>query len=362
VGWHINRGPDKEADYVPAAQLKKHYYRPDVVANAIDLANAEEAAREVKIPFQNAELTRRSPPKFAITSPADKSSTDKSPVAVSLQVEANADPVKGLEVSVNGRQVSTRDDRGMARVDGKAFAKTFEAPLEKGENRIRITVSNDVGETVKELTVNHAGAAPATLDKRGALYVVAVGVDAYTKVTPLRFAGADAKAFRDAVVAKAGMLFLAGHGVNDGPDYLFLPQDASSDGEHWRTSSVIKWYNLQLALQSAQGRRILFVDTCHAGGAFNPRLIKDAADAQIIVFSATDDKTLAQERPELGHGVFTHALVAGLNGEADLLKHGAVNLFELNSYVANKVKTLTNNAQEPTIHLSGAKDFVIAAH
>jgi uncharacterized caspase-like protein len=37
------------------------------------------------------------------------------------------------------------------------------------------------------------------------------------------------------------------------------------------------------------------------------------------VFSATDDKTLAQERPELEHGVFTHALVSGINGEADLL-------------------------------------------
>ena len=305
---------------------------------------------------------------------------------------------------MNGRQVSTRDDRGMARPNGDAFSKTFDVPLEKGENRIRINVFNDVGDTVKEFTVNSRRHAQPLrrLDKRGALYVVAVGVDAYTKVTPLSFAGADAKAFRDAIAAKAGplyssvksvvlasggdkeptraniedamdlfrnakpedtvMLFLAGHGVNDGPDYLFLPQDASSDGEHWKTSSVIKWYNLQLALQSTQGRRILFVDTCHAGGAFNPRLIKDAADAQIIVFSATDDKTLAQERPELGHGVFTHALVAGINGEADLLKHGAVNLFELTGYVANKVKTLTNNAQEPTIHLSGAKDFVIAAH
>jgi uncharacterized caspase-like protein len=325
---------------------------------------------------------------------------------MTLKVEANADPVKGVEVTVNGRQISTRGDRGLARVNGGAFEKTFDVPLERGENRIRVDVFNNVGDTVKELAVNLAKAAPtetaASLNRRGALYVVAVGVDAYSAVTPLRFAGADAKAFRDAIVAKTGplynsvksillasggdkeptraniedamdlfrdakpedtvMLFLAGHGVNDGPDYLFLPQDAKPDGDHWRTSSVIKWYNLQLALQSTRGRRILFVDTCHAGGAFNARLIKDAADAQIIVFSATDDKTLAQERPDLGHGVFTYALVSGINGEADLLKHGAVNLFELTGYVADKVKTLTSSAQEPTIHLSGAKDFVIAAH
>ena len=45
IGWQINRGPEHEAEYVTAAQLRKHLNRPDIVAKAIQLASAEEAVR-----------------------------------------------------------------------------------------------------------------------------------------------------------------------------------------------------------------------------------------------------------------------------------------------------------------------------
>ena len=64
----------------------------------------------------------------------------------------------------------------------------------------------------------------------------------------------------------------------------------------------------------------MFVDTCHSRGAYNQRLIKDAADHDIVVFSATDSETEAQEDANLGHGIFTYALAEGLNGGADFTK------------------------------------------
>jgi adenylate/guanylate cyclase family protein/SAM (Sterile alpha motif) domain-containing protein len=51
---------------------------------------------------------------------------------------------------------------------------------------------------------------------------------------------------------------------------------------------------------------------------------EDAADANIVVFSATDSATEAQEDANLGHGIFTYALAEGLNGKADLMNKGAV--------------------------------------
>ena len=45
LGWQINNGPDKVADYVTAGQLRNHLYRPDIVTKAIQLASAEEAIR-----------------------------------------------------------------------------------------------------------------------------------------------------------------------------------------------------------------------------------------------------------------------------------------------------------------------------
>ena len=142
-------------------------------------------------------------------------------------------------------------------------------------------------------------------------------------------------------------------------DYLFLPGDTAEDGGHWRPSTVVRWTVFQNALQNARGVRLMFVDTCHAGGAYNPRLIKDAHDAEIIVFSATDASTKALELVTLGHGVFTFALTQGLTGGA--ANHdGAVELFALQSYVARQVENLTHGTQAPAIHLSGVKNFVIA--
>jgi len=158
------------------------------------------------------------------------------------------------------------------------------------------------------------------------------------------------------------ILFLAGHGVNEGADYLFLPEDAQiTDDGHWRPSSVVRWNVLQQALQDAQGTRIMFVDTCHSRGAFSPRLVKDAADAQIVVFAATDKETEAQERSDLGHGVFTYAVNAGLHGGADPTNSGAIKIFQLGAFVADEVKRLTNDEQEPTFSLSHSKNFVLAA-
>jgi uncharacterized caspase-like protein len=168
-------------------------------------------------------------------------------------------------------------------------------------------------------------------------------------------------AFRDARPEDTVVLFLASHGVNEGPDYLMIPEDAQLTGAgYWRPSSVVKWSVLQQALQEAQGSRIMFVDTCHASGAYNARLVKDAADANIVVFSATDKDTEAQETPTLGHGVFTYALSQGLNGRADSRKQGLVNILALADYVSEEVRRMTHAEQEPVFSASGVKNFVVA--
>ena len=138
-----------------------------------------------------------------------------------------------------------------------------------------------------------------------------------------------------------------------------MAEDAEEvDKNYFRPSTVVKWSDLQQALQNAQGTRIMFVDTCHSGGAHNPRLIKDAADAKIVVFSATDSATLAQEDPDLGHGLFTYALVEGLNGKPPVfIDEGAVNIQELISFVSREVKRLSKGEQKPTLYASGRAGF-----
>jgi Uncharacterized protein containing caspase domain len=145
-----------------------------------------------------------------------------------------------------------------------------------------------------------------------------------------------------------------------GPDYLFLPTDAKLEGRSWDQSTVVNWEALQGAIETSKGRRIMLVDTCHSGNAFNAGLLKDAADASIAVYAATDAETLAQGRSALGHGVFTYAVIEGLKGGADLSRDRFIEAQELSTYVLGAVRKLTADKQLPTFTQSGRSDFVIS--
>ena len=114
------------------------------------------------------------------------------------------------------------------------------------------------------------------------------------------------------------IVFVAGHGINIDEDYYFIPSDGrKSDPDKWKRSSLVDWDDIQKAVERAEGVRFMLLDTCHAANAFNPRLEKDAADARIVVFSATAANSTAAELPELGHGVFTYSVLEGLRGAAN---------------------------------------------
>jgi WD40 repeat protein len=402
IGWQLNKGWEQAGEFVTAAQLKKHFYRPDVIKRAFDLADADAAVREAGLSgFKLADLTNHTPPKFRIADPGNKSRADRSPVPVKLELAATDDPVTGFDVKVNGRQVTPRAVRDLP-LTTESQIRALNIPLEKGENHIQVTAHNGVGDSVQDLLVylDREG----VLDKKGKLFVLAIGVDKYPKFDSihwLHYAAADARLLLDTLTNKAGplhtevrakllvtggdtpptkaniedallffhdagpddtvVLFLAGHGENEGADYLFMPEDAEEvDAKYFRPSTVVKWSVLQQALQDAQGKRIMFVDTCHSGGAHNQRLIKDAADANIVVFSATNSVTEAQEDAKLGHGIFTYALAEGLNGKADLMNKGAVNITALYTFVYDEVKNLSNDEQIPAFHGDFSENFVLA--
>jgi uncharacterized caspase-like protein len=133
----------------------------------------------------------------------------------------------------------------------------------------------------------------------------------------------------------------------------------AEDG-NFAPASVMKWTSLEGAIHAAKGRRLLFVDTCRSGNAFNARLMKDASDEGIVAFSATNNKQDALEMPSLGHGAFTSALIKGLNGAADLAQEKEVRIFDLGAFVEREVRKLTNGRQTPDFYKKpGAENFVM---
>jgi WD40 repeat protein/uncharacterized caspase-like protein len=413
VGWQINKGPDQAAEYVTASQLRSKFYRPDIVERAIVLASAAKAVEEVDPAradgFQLSDLAQRLPPKLAVISSRDRGATSNGRTTIHLALsETSGDPIKTFQAFVNDTKVTAEAKREGGTV-------SFEIPLAKGNNRIRLVARSKadlLGEAQFEVVQRGDGA----LDKRNTLFIVAIGADKYPQLPKkcgpkgnaacdLAFAGADAKAFAATIEKQMGgqhkrvvkrvlvngaggeleptranvenaldtlreakdndtvAVFIAGHGLNDSRSgYQFLPSDARfTDGSNLASSSVIKWAVLEDAIQSARGRRLLFVDTCRSTNAFNPRLMKDASDDAIVAFSATNSQQDALELADLGHGAFTSVVVKGLNGAADIAQEQEVRVFDLGAYVEREVRKLTKGLQTPDFYKKpGAENFVLA--
>jgi WD40 repeat protein len=416
VGWQINKGPEQAADYVGAEQLRQHLNRPDIVERAIVLGSAAQAVREAPgTSFTLADLLSRPVPRFRILAPAADSPVQGGQATVRLAVDTTPDPVKAIRVQVNGRQIEELTPS----VGSGGFAageRNLDVPLTQGRNELRITLTNAVGEKAETLTLVHDG--EGALDKRGTLYILAVGVDKYPGLgntcgekgnasCDLNFSSADARRFVAASERRLGpahtqvvkrvlvngggekddptasnildaldllkqareadtvLLFIAGHATNDGPNYRFLATNAEWSGGALRGSTVVPWHALQEAVETAKGRRILFVDTCHGGNAYNQRLGNAAYHANIIAYTAARFDQEALEDAGLGHGLFTFAMVEALEGQAVEFKPNAkISTRELATYVVRRVDELAkrlNGAQEPQ-YFKGrdAEDYVLA--
>jgi len=417
VGWQINRGPEHAPDYIGADQLRRHLHRPDIVEKAIILASAEEAVRQAPgTSLKLSDLLARSVPRLRIVSPAADAAQRGGRATVKIAIEATPDPVSLIRVQVNGRQVEEQTPAvGSGGFD--SGERVLDVPLAKGRNEIRIALTNAVGEKVETLVLAHEG--DGDLDRRGTLHILAIGVNDYKKLgkacggarCDLKYAVADARKIAAAMERRLGpdharvvkrllvnggkakdaptaaniidavealrqakendtvVLFIAGHGVNEGPDYRFLPTNAertSAAGPGWslRGSTVVPWQVLQSAVEAAKGRRILFVDTCHSGNAYNQRLGNAAYHANIIAYTAARFDQEALEDPGLGHGLFTYAVVEGLDGKADLGAKRQISTKDLASYVVGRVDALAkaiNGEQEPQYFRGrDAEDYVLA--
>ena len=137
------------------------------------------------------------------------------------------------------------------------------------------------------------------------------------------------------------MLFIAGHGFNDGPSYRFLATDAERVGDGFRGATVVPWQIIQEAVESAKGRRVLFIDTCHSGNAYNQKLGNAAYHANIIAYTAARFDQEAMEDTTLGHGLFTYAVVEGLEGKGTAKRE--LSTKELAEYVVKRVDELAKS-------------------
>ncbi len=411
IGWVFNRDIDRNADYVRARQMKRLFYRPDIIRKIMETRDLDLALKQSKhstLSVSKVQKEKVIPLNFGLISPMDRYTTDASSVNLQLKVTESPDANIEWSIYVNDRLVLKQNKvNGKRNSESDGSIVNFPIDLDPGKNIVKVLADNNETEkTVNFTYVRNTKSVPVPVSTRGnsKLLVISIGVDEYINLygNNLDYASADADSVADLFSMQEGktydqvetivlsdsrekkatrsnivealksletlrsedtvIVFLAGHGVLDNSDYYFLPREATllKDGR-WEKSTVLRWGEIQHAIESTLGRRILLVDTCHSESAFNSRLAKDAENSNIIVMSSTDSATLAQEITSLGHGVFTHAILSGVKGGADSYKDNIITMSELNAFVSNEVSSITKKAQIPTLSVPGGfKDFELA--
>ena len=100
---------------------------------------------------------------------------------------------------------------------------------------------------------------------------------------------------------------------------------------------------------------LFFSDCCHAGAFGQQAATQDqlaeslVKDSGVMVFASSRGNERSAENVDWGHGAFVRALLDGLDGQADLIADGKINISELQTYVIDQVQKLTDDRQHPFI-------------
>jgi WD40 repeat protein len=400
IGWQVNRGKEKAADFFPASRFRDTYYRPDIVARVLATLDEKEAVRQANAERGIAKgapaITKILPPVIEIIDiPNGTLTATSKTVTIRYKVRSPADaPATEVRAWVDNRPVSRPK-------------KLPDKPEEKDIQEITVPIPDKDCEIVLYAENKHGsmGSLPIKVVWKGGksakplptLFVLAVGVGEYNnEKLKLNFAAKDANdvstvfnkqkglAYRevipkvmtnseaDLVDINAGLtwlekhtstqdiaiIYLSGHGANDlGGHFYFLPHNTVLDQP--------KLYGLPLSsikdsVKNISAKVVLFIDACHSGNVDLDGLTNTLSGSGVgaVVLASSTDSQLSWEREEWHNSAFTKVLVEGLSGNAE--SDGEITTTSLAQYVKKHVQEITEKIQTPTFAIPINGDYPIA--
>lgn len=158
------------------------------------------------------------------------------------------------------------------------------------------------------------------------------------------------------------LLYYSGHGIQG----AFLPADFDGYNNKLNHDEV-----KELFRETKAKHKICLADACHAGTLTAMRApdktiqnyykaFEESNGGTALLLSSKADE-FSLEDQGLRQGIFSHYLIRGLKGEADLNNNKIVTIQELFDFVYTKVVKYTANAQTPSITGNYDKDMPVAA-
>ncbi|MBD3385540.1 hypothetical protein GF407_11520 [candidate division KSB1 bacterium] len=324
-----------------------------------------------------------------------------------LNVVARDDiQVSNIQIYLNGKLITGADGKiSLHRPQnklGKQIVNKHIVLPDKINTLQALAVDNEGNQSIPTSVTVYAN---ANVDHLPGLHVLSLGVGSYRAPLPdLKAAANDARAmgqiflrqksktYRDVTVTTlvddqvsrsairsalenliltpedVVILFVAGHGIQDrkGEFYFCLSDTDIEDLEN----TALNWEAFAENITGLNAGKILFfLDTCHSGDILGrvsgDRFAEYIARQTAVVFTSCKGVEYSLEDSRLGHGIFTYAILEGLEGEADLTGDARITMSELKTYVEDKVPALARQyrmVQTPyTPRLEHYVDFEIAS-
>jgi uncharacterized caspase-like protein len=271
---------------------------------------------------------------------------------------------------------------------GDLFEDCKEIDAIAGENEVSVSAfngSNTVQSYMKTIKFNSG-----IMSEDSHLYILSIGIDQYKDSSVnLKYAVKDAKELEEKIKTQSAtlyqpqnihylivtdteanktniinkinelahiikpqdsfILFVAGHGVLLQNQYYMLTHDFN--GQVSNASMISSNEIVEMSKKIKSLSQLLIFDTCHAGGVdaivsglYDARMSVLAKKMGLHIYASASDKQAAMDGYK-GNGLFTHALLDGLNNnkEADKYKDGKVSVVGLGEYSR---KMTTNISRE----------------
>jgi WD40 repeat protein len=411
IGFHVNRGPDKAAQFVGIEKMYDKFYRPDLVAKRLFQENNSDilqAANKLDIKEM---LAGGLPPAIEIVSPAANATISNGVAAVVVCIKDQGGGIGKILYRLNGVTLGVDDSRAIVRNREQnkqdcTYRITRNMSLESGANNVSITAFNKDNNIESEPAAITASF-NTTIIKKPNLYVIAMGINRYRdQALRLKYSVPDARSlgeqmkltsaglFKDIhvfnifdesatipkikqqffdVAAKVKpedvfVFYAAAHGLAMDGQYFIIPQDLIFKNEDSVRKKAINQDMLQKWLSTIPAHKsLVLLDTCNSGAFLDVRSrglaektavdkLMRATGRVVIAASASNEEALEGYK---GHGVFTYVLLDALAGSADKKGNndGEISINELAEFIGDEVPRITmekwGKEQFPMQYLKG---------
>jgi serine/threonine protein kinase/WD40 repeat protein/formylglycine-generating enzyme required for sulfatase activity len=401
IGWHINRGYDKAAQFFEVQQFKQKLYRPDVIDGILEMGSLEGALKALatkkqdkgeEVDFRDTTvIAKHHPPSVRITYPDDNWSSKKEKVAVKGEANSvNGLPLTALTLLHNG---SVAKVFRPTKVNQLSMEIEFEITLEQGDNDLVLIAANTKSSSQGEhIVVDYTS---PERDKRYDAVVLSIGVSEFDDaLAALPDAANDASAFAESMKSHANgrlygnvktkvlsqsvtnseildgfqwladntkegnvaVVFIKSHGLVDRRDNFYI--GSSNTRESRARSTAVSWRSLMdtLQLDLPDCKRMVFLDLAPTENSIKPGLpnpLLDLAAPEMGTIFLSSNTLQQQPVPLAGSdkGAFLSAVLETVGDRtADTTPASGdamLNPVELAAGVVTRVKTLTKDKQHP---------------